>query len=252
MKVLAVCNQKGGVGKTTTASALMSGLTEKGYRVLGADIDPQTNLTISTGAEVKGTAFEMLIGRDGNITDKIDAADAITETPTGDLIPSSDQLANADLYLKKRGDEYMLKNAIDTIRGEYDFMIIDCPPSLGILTMNAIKAADYVIIPAQADGYSLFGISELSQTIEDVNPDVKVAGILLTMFNGRTRIAREVSELLDQLAAKLDTKVFDTKIRSSVKASEIQFHPVGLFKYAPRATVTQDYAAWIDELLQSL
>ena len=245
MKVLAVCNQKGGVGKTTTASALMSGLTEKGYRVLGIDLDPQTNLTISTGAEVKGTAFGVLTG-------EVDAADAITETPTGDLLPSSDQLANADLILKKRGDEYRLKNAIDTIRGEYDFMIIDCPPSLGILTMNAIKAADYVIIPAQADGYSLFGINELSQTIEDVNPDVKVAGILLTMFNGRTRIAREVSELLDQLAAKLDTKVFDTKIRSSVKASEIQFHPVGLFKYAPRATVTQDYAAWIDELLQSL
>lgn len=245
MKVLAVCNQKGGVGKTTTVSALLSGLTEKGYKVLGIDLDPQTNLTISTGSEAKGTAFGVLTG-------EVDAADAITETQIGDLIPSSDQLANADLILKKRGDEYTLKKAIEPIREEYDFIIIDCPPSLGILTMNAITAADYVIIPAQTDGYSLFGINELSQTIEDVNPNVKIAGILLTMYNGRTRIAREVSELLDQTADKLNTKVFDTKIRSSVKATEIQFHPVGLFKYAPKATVAQDYAAWIDELLQSL
>jgi chromosome partitioning protein len=170
----------------------------------------------------------------------------------GDLIPSNDQLANADLILRKRGDEYTLKKAIEPIRNQYDFIVIDCPPSLGILTMNAITAADYVIIPAQADGYSLIGINELAQTIRDVNPDVKVAGILLTMFNGRTRIAQEVSELLDQLAEKLNTKVFDTKIRASVKASEIQFHPIGLFKYAPKATITQDYAAWIDELLESL
>lgn len=249
MKVIAIANQKGGVGKTTTANVLIAGLTEKGYKVLGIDLDAQTNLTISMDARTKRTALGVLTG-------ETDAADAIVHTATGDLIPSSVRLANADILLDETGKEYKLKEAIEPIKDSYDFIVIDTPPSLGTLTLNALTACDYAIVPAQADLYSLQGISELAKTINAIrkytNPNIKVAGILLTMYNGRTRIAKEVSEVLDQLAAQLDTKVFDSKIRASVKISELQFKKGGLFKYAPRATVTEDYRSWIDELLRSL
>lgn len=249
MKVIAIANQKGGVGKTTTANVLIAGLTERGHKVLGIDLDAQTNLTTSMGATTKRTALGVLTG-------ECEAADAIAHTATGDLIPSSTRLSNADMLLEETGKEYKLKEALDPIKKDYDYIIIDTPPSLNILTINALTACDLAIVPAQADLYSLQGISELAKTIDAVrkytNPNIKVAGILLTMFNGRTRIAKEVSEILEQLATRLDTKVFNTKIRASVKATEIQFKQGGLFKYAPKATVTQDYRSWIDELTASL
>ena len=249
MKVITIANQKGGVGKTTTANVLIAGLTERGFKVLGIDLDPQTNLTASMGADTKRTALGVLTG-------ECEAKDAIAETATGDLIPSSSRLANADMLLDETGKEYKLKEAIESVKGSYDYIIIDTPPSLNILTINALTACDYAIVPAQADLYSLQGISELAKTIDAVrkytNPNIKVAGILLTMFNGRTRIAKEVSEILEQLASRLSTTVFKTRIRASVKATEIQFKQGGLFKYAPRATVTEDYRSWIDELLSSL
>lgn len=248
MKVITIANQKGGVGKTTTANVLISGLTERGYRVLGIDLDAQTNLTASMGASTKRTALGVLTG-------EITAEDAIAHTETGDLIPGSERLTNADILLEETGKEYKLREALQPLH-EYDFIVIDTPPALNILTINALTACDLVIVPAQADLYSLQGIDQLAKTIEAVrkytNPGITVEGILLTMFNGRTRIAREVSEILDQLARRLNTKVFETKIRASVKATEIQFKPGGLFKYAPRATVTEDYREWISELLQNI
>ena len=249
MKVIAIANQKGGVGKTTTANVLIAGLTAKGYRVLGIDLDAQSNLTTTLGASTKRTALGVLTG-------EYEARDAIVTTETGDLIPSSNRLSNIDLYLEDTGKEYKLKEVIEPIKKGYDFIIIDTPPALNTLTINALTACDYVIIPALADYYSLQGINELGKTIDTIrkytNPNIKVAGILLTMFNARTRIAQEVSEILDQLSRNLNTRVFSTKIRASVKASEVQFKKGGLFKYAPRATVTEDYRKWIDELLQAL
>lgn len=246
MKVIAIANQKGGVGKTTTAATLTAGLTDRGYKVLAIDTDSQVNLTASMGATAQQTVLGVLTG-------ELSADAAITHTPTGDLIPGSNRLANADMLLDETGKEYKLREAIEPLHSQYDFIVIDTPPSLNILTINALTAADYVIVPAQADLYSLQGISELAKTIDAVrkycNPGLKVSGILLTMYNGRTRIAKEVTEILEQLAKRLDTRVFTTKIRSSVKATEIQFKQGGLFKYAPKATVTEDYRAWINEIL---
>lgn len=248
MKVITIANQKGGVGKTTTAATLVAGLTERGYKVLAIDTDSQVNLTTSMGATAQQTVLGVLTG-------ELRAEDAITHTATGDVIPGSNRLANADMLLDETGKEYKLREAIENLRG-YDYVVVDTPPSLNILTINALTACDYVVVPAQADLYSLQGISELAKTIDAVrkytNPKIRVSGILLTMYNGRTRIAKEVTEILEQLAQRLDTKVFRTKIRSSVKATEIQFKQGGLFKYAPRATVTEDYRAWITELLTSL
>ena len=249
MKVITIANQKGGVGKTTTAATLVAGLTERGYKVLAIDTDSQVNLTTSMGATAQQTVLGVLTG-------ELRAENAITHTATGDVIPGSNRLANADMLLDETGKEYKLREAIEPLHRQYDFCVIDTPPSLNILTINALTACDYVVVPAQADLYSLQGISELAKTIDAVrkytNPKINVSGILLTMYNGRTRIAKEVTEILEQLATRLDTKVFSTKIRSSVKATEIQFKQGGLFKYAPRATVTEDYRAWITELLTSL
>ncbi len=245
MKVITIANQKGGVGKTTTAATLVAGLTEQGYKVLAIDTDSQVNLTTSMGATAQQTVLGVLTG-------ELRAEDAITHTATGDVIPGSNRLANADMLLDETGKEYKLREAIENLRG-YDYVVVDTPPSLNILTINALTACDYVVVPAQADLYSLQGISELAKTIDAVrkytNPKIRVSGILLTMYNGRTRIAKEVTEILEQLAKRLDTRVFTTKIRSSVKATEIQFKQGGLFKYAPKATVTEDYRAWINEIL---
>ena len=247
-KTIAICNQKGGVGKTSTSSAIMSALTLEGFKVLGVDLDSQSNLTLSAGADnTRPTTL-------GVLTNEVKAVDAVQNTTLGDLIPASPQLANADQILTATGKEYRLKKALEPIGSKYDYCIIDTPPALGVLTVNALTACDYVVIPAKADLFSLQGIDQLTQTIEAVkeycNPRLKVAGIVITMFNARATVHREALEVIDQLAQRLDTAAFTTKIRYSVKLSEAPFKQTGLFQYAPKEKVTQDYKGFIDELLE--
>ena len=158
-KTLAIINQKGGVGKSTTAEALAAGLFLKGYSVLSIGLDAQSNMTYTAGAKTDGaTALGVLTG-------EIPAKDAIQHTESGDIIPASKALAGADAFIAEAGKEYRLREALEPIRGEYDFIIVDTPPALGILTINALTACDSVIIPAQADIYSLQGGEQLAGTI---------------------------------------------------------------------------------------
>lgn len=243
-----ITNQKGGAGKTTTAAALASGLALRGYNPLLIDLDPQTNLSFCTGARTTGASIL------GVLTGEISAAAAIQHTGAGDIIPASKHLSGADLLFTDTGKEYRLKEALEPLRGQYSHIIIDTPPALGVLTVNALTASEGLIIPAQADIFSLQGIERLSETLQPVrkytNPGLKIEGILLTRYAARSVLSREISELAQQIAARLQTRVFRARIRDSVTVKEAQISQRSLFDYAPKAKVTADYTAFINELIE--
>ena len=248
MKIIAVINQKGGVGKSTTAEALTAGLILKGYSCLAIDLDAQGNFSYTAGAKTEGvpTVLEVLTG-------EVTARDAIQHLQEGDVIAANKALAGADAFINSTGKEYKLKEALEELQGKYQYIVIDTPPALGILTVNALTACHSIIIPAQADIYSLQGIEKLAETIKPVkkycNPSIFIDGILLTRYSSRSVLSREVAEIADQLADKLGTKVFNTTIREAIAVKEAQISQQSLFKYAPKAKVTEDYKAFIEELL---
>lgn len=250
MKIITVTNQKGGTGKTSTSNALMAGLSKKGYKVLAVDLDPQCNLSLILQARPdKPTALGVLTG-------EAKIADAIQESKIGDFIASSKQLSNADKLLDAVGREYRLKKALDQIKENYDFIIIDTPPALSILTVNALTACNSVLIPAVADVFSLQGVLRLSETIEPIkeytNSSLKVEGILLTKYTGdRTTLNRNLKDQARATAEKLNTKLFNTVIREAVVVRESQAMLSNIFDYAPKAQVTSDYENFINELLEA-
>ena len=246
MEVIAVINQKGGVGKSTTAHAIGAGLTLKGHRVLYVDLDAQGNLSYTLRADTNGlTAMELLQGRNTQA--------AIQRTAQGDIIASSPSLAGADTIITAVGKEYRLREALEPLGGLYDYCIIDTPPALGILTINALTACNGAIIPAQADIYSLQGISQLHTTIETVkqycNPALTIKGIVLTRYNSRAIISREVADMIEQTAGQLQTKLYKAKIRECTAIKEAQATQQDIYSYAPRSNATADYTALIDEIL---
>lgn len=246
MEVIAVINQKGGVGKSTTAHAIGAGLTLKGYRVLYVDLDAQGNLSYTLRADTNGlTAMELLQGRNTQA--------AIQRTAQGDIIASSPSLAGADTIITAVGKEYRLREALEPLGGLYDYCIIDTPPALGILTINALTACNGAIIPAQADIYSLQGISQLHTTIETVkqycNPVLTIKGIVLTRYNSRAIISREVADMIEQTAGQLQTKLYKAKIRECTAIKEAQATQQDIYSYAPRSNATADYTALIAEIL---
>lgn len=246
-QIIAVINQKGGVGKSTTAHALGAGLILKGYSVLFVDLDYQGNLSYSMGANTKGYNALGVLERPET------AKEEIQHTASGDIIASSPKLAGADKLLEETGKEYRLKEALESLQGAYDYIIVDTPPALGILTINALTACTGAIIPAQADIYSLQGIAQLNSTIETVkkycNPSLSIMGIVLTRFNGRSIIRREVAEMLEQTAEQLHTKLYSTKIRECVSIVEAQAMKKPIYSYAPRSNATADYKALVAEML---
>lgn len=248
MQIITVTNHKGGAGKTTTAAALAAGLSSlKGYKTLLIDLDAQGNLSYTAGASKGASALGVLTG-------EVKITEAIQHTASGDIIASSPALSGAEAFIKDTGKEYRLKEAIEGLKGLYDYIIIDTPPALSILTINALTACNKVIIPAQADIYSLQGVELLANTIEPVkkycNPNLEIAGILLTRYSPRSILSREIVQLAEQLAAKLNTKVFKTTIREAIAVKEAQISKQTLYSYAPSAKVTADYTAFINEFLE--
>ncbi len=249
--ILTVTNQKGGTGKSSTAYALLSGLTLKGFKCLAIDLDPQGNLSYTMGADVnKKTVF-------GLLTKENKADETIQSTPNGDIIAYSKSLSGADTLLTTTGGEYRLKEALEPIKSIYDFIIIDTPPSLSSLTVNALTTSTNVIVPVQADIYSIQGISQLWETMQPIrkycNPNLKITGILLTRYNNRAVLNREIEETFrNDIATSVESKVYKTTIREGVAIREAQFTRSNLFEYAPTSNVAQDYMSFIDEFLKDV
>ncbi|MEQ8201399.1 MAG: AAA family ATPase [Syntrophomonadaceae bacterium] len=264
-EIITIATQKGGTGKTTTAGALGAALTLKGGRVLMVDMDPQANLTFTMRADnqPRGT-YEVLTG-------KVPAAAAVClapgaasgssghqagqpEIPDRAIIPASAALSGIDLEMTAIGKEYRLQEALSTIRDRFDYIIIDTPPSLGILTINALTASDSVVITAQADVYSLQGIWQLYSTIQAVqrytNPDLVLRGVLLTRHNPRSILSRDLAELIEDTARQMQTFVYKYPIREGVAVKEAQASRQDLFSYAPRCKAAQDYLAFTDEFIE--
>jgi len=250
-EIIAIINQKGGVGKSTTAFILGKAFAVKGLKVLFIDIDAQGNLSYilqqaNNTTPSNLTSLELLIG-------KIKAPKAIQHTKQGDIISSSPSLALADSIITDNGKEYRLKKALTEIHSSYDYIIIDTPPALGILTVNALTACTGAIIPAQADIFSLQGISQLYKTISAVkeysNPALKVMGILLTRYNPRTVISRDVARMIDKTAKQFQTKLYNTKIRECTAIKESQIKQADIFKYAPNSNAAIDYKNLADEII---
>ncbi|HJM74413.1 MAG TPA: ParA family protein [Dehalococcoidia bacterium] len=251
--VVAITNQKGGVGKTTTTVSLAAALAHRQHRVLIVDIDPQANATSAAGVEVGVDA-----GAGGIYAALIDETPlgglvVATVTPGLSLIPSSPDLAGAEVELTSViAREYRLKRTLEAVRDNYDFVLIDCPPSLGLLTVNALAAADEVIIPVQTEYLALEGLGHLMQTIELVrdglNTELRVRGIVLTMFDARTNLARQVET---EVREHFDN-TFHAVIPRSIRLSEAPSHGVPIQSYDPLSAGARAYDALADELLNQL
>jgi chromosome partitioning protein len=245
-RVIVIANQKGGVGKTTTAHNVAASLTYKDYKVLMVDLDPQGNLSFIAGADNvnKPTVYEVL-------SDKASILEALQRTKNGDIIPANILLSGADLEFTR---PELLRGKLEAIKSGYDFVLIDTPPSLGILTINALTAADSVIIPMSADVLSLQGISQLYNTIEAVrkrsNPGLKVEGLLFTQHNSRTLLSKEFTKATKAAAKRMNTKVFQTAIRASVATREAQANQVDIITYSPISPTSDGYNALTVEIIK--
>ncbi len=248
-KIMAISNQKGGVGKTSTTYALGCGLKHRGYRVLLIDFDPQGNLSFCVGGDVKLNANIMDVLR-GTVA----IQHAIQHTSVADAVCANILLSGAELEFMSINREFLLKNALEPILDYYDYIIIDTPPSLSILTINAFTAVDSIIIPIHSDIFSLQGIAEIQETIESVrqrcNPNIKVEGILLTKFNKRTVFGKQVYETAELIAKTMGTCVFKTQIRPNIAISEAQASQMDLMQYAPKSSVALDYLQFTDEIIE--
>ena len=246
MKTIAFINQKGGVGKTTAALAVGAALQRKEYSVLYVDLDSQGNMSFTAKADLLGYNSMGVLQRPET------AIGEVQVTEYGHIIASSPMLAAADVVLSETGKEYRLKEALSNFEGQYDYCLIDAPPSLGVLTVNALTACNQVIIPAQADIFSMQGIGHLEKTIQTVrkycNPDLKIMGIVITRFNGRTNLSKEATKTFENMAEKLGTKLFRTKIRECNAIKEAQVAQENIFNFAPKSNAAVDFEALANEI----
>lgn len=254
MITLSISNIKGGVAKTTTAATLAAGLHKKGKRVLMIDSDPQTNLSMCFTEEPQDGDPSLYSIYSGEA--KIDDI-KIEIKPGLDLVVGDFSLCSADMeFLGKVGSLKLLGRAIKESNGNYDYVIIDTPPNLGFLSLNAFMTSDYIVTPMAADSFSLKAIRLLKKTVddvvEDVGKDIPVAGILLTRYTDRTNVAKVLEENVKAAANLLNTTVFESRVRQATVVQESQLVKMDLFEYAPKAPVTKDYEAFINELLKRI
>ena len=249
--VIAITNQKGGVGKTTTSSALLAGLQQAGRRVLGVDLDPQGSLGFCLGLDIDNcaTVYDVMKGVKP-------IREVIIPSECGDILPSNILLSAAELEFNRPGREFLLKNALAEVQDEYDYIIVDTPPALNVLTVNAYVVADGLIIPMAPEILSLLGVAQIRETIDTVrrcyNSRLKVLGILLNKYNHRFTLNREVLEMAEQIAAQLDTRVFEAKIRTSVSVAEAPAHGESVLSYAPSSKPAADFRLLLDEVIREL
>lgn len=249
-RIIAVVNQKGGVGKTTTAVNLTAALTELGMRVLLCDFDPQANATSGMGIEkrnVKKSIYDVVIN-------EVSARDALVKTKFGDVLPSSADLAGAGVELvSMEAPHFRLKNALASIRDHYDLILIDCPPSLEMLTLNALAAADGILVPVQCEYFALEGLSDLMSTLRMVkrriNPSLEIFGVALTMYDGRTNFSAQVAQ---EVRRHFPGKAFATVIPRNIRLAEAPSHglPVNAYDRTSRgAAAYREMAQEMKEIL---
>lgn len=244
-RVIAIANQKGGVAKTTTVHALAAGLTELDHRVLVIDLDPQASLTFAMGVdeEPEPSMHDVMMGRIG-------IGEILYESNGIDLAPSSIDLAGSEVHLLTRtGREFVLQRALRPHLADYDLVLLDCPPSLGVLTINALTAAAEVLVPVQAETLSHRGVGQLLETVEEVrqftNPDLTVLGVVVTMFDSRTNLGREV---LARLAENHDLRVIQPPVPKSVKVAEAPGRGLSILDHASSSRPAAAYREIVKEI----
>lgn len=251
VKTIAIANQKGGVGKTTTAINLSSCIAEAGKKVLVIDMDPQGNCTSGFGIrknELENTLYELIIG-ECTLRECIMNVNSVKNLK---IIPSNVNLAGAEIDLLDLNDrEYVLKNEIDYIKDNYDYIIIDCPPSLNMLTVNALTTADSVLVPIQCEYYALEGISQLINTIDLIhdrlNENLKIEGVVFTMFDARTNLSTDV---VKNVQDNLDVKVYNSIIPRNVRLAEAPSNGLPINIYDPSSTGAKSYKNLAEEIME--
>ena len=249
-KIIAVVNQKGGVGKTTSAVNLTAALTEAGKKVLLCDFDPQANATSGLGVEkrkLKQSVYDVIIN-------DVPVADAVVHTKFGDVLPSSPDLAGAGVeLLSVENPNFRLKNALDSLGSQYDAIFIDCPPSLELLTINALAAADGILVPVQCEYYALEGLADLMTTMrlmkKKINPALEIFGVVLTMFDGRTNFSTQVAQ---EVRRHFPGKVFANVIPRNIRLAEAPSHGLPVTVYDRSSRGSQAYKALAEEIIRKL
>jgi chromosome partitioning protein len=249
-KTIAVVNQKGGVGKTTTAVNLTAALKEAGMKVLLCDFDPQANATSGFGIDkrkIKHSVYDVIIN-------DVNVMDAIVSTPYGDVLPSTPDLAGAAIELiSSEYREHQLEKCLEPIKDQYDVIFIDCPPSLEMLTLNGLAAADSILVPVQCEYYALEGLSDLMSTMRMVkrriNPKLEIFAVALTMYDGRTNFSAQVAQ---EVRRHFPGKVFATAIPRNIRLSEAPSHGLPVTAYDKSSKGSVAYRAMAEEMIQKL
>ena len=248
-RTIAIANQKGGVGKTTTAINLSACLAEKGKKVLAVDMDPQGNMTSGLGVDkdsVENTIYNLIIGE--SKMEEVLIKDVLENL---DIIPTNIDLSGAEIeLLDVEEKEYIVRNKIDKLQDNYDFIIIDCPPSLSMLTINAMTTADSVLVPIQCEYYALEGLSQLIHTVELVrdrlNPKLTIEGVVFTMYDARTNLSLQVVE---NVKDNLEQTIYKTIIPRNIRLAEAPSYGIPINKYDPKSAGAESYLRLADEVI---